>query len=82
MKPENLETAAHFAQKHRKLQAIHDILSSYVNSASVTVSMPDCLSPGVHQQKQVSIQSDTFNAHMAALVEKERRVCEITLKRN
>jgi len=71
MKPENLETAAHFAQKRRELQAIHDILSSYVNSASVTVSMPDCLSPGVHQQKQASIQSDTFNALMAALVEKE-----------
>lgn len=71
MKPENLETAARFAQKRRELQALYDILSSYVTSASVTVSMPDCLSPGVHQQKQATIQSDTFNALMAALVEKE-----------
>ncbi len=71
MKPENLETAARFAQKRRELQAIHEILSSYVTSASVTVSMPDCLSPGVHQQKKATIQSDTFNALMAALVEKE-----------
>jgi hypothetical protein len=71
MKPENLETAARFAQKRRELQAIYDILSSYVSSASVTVSMPDCLSPGVHQQKQATIKSDTFNALMAALVEKE-----------
>ena len=71
MKPENLETAARFAQKRRELQAIYDILSSYVTSASVTVSMPDCLSPGVHQQKQATIKSDTFNALMASLVEKE-----------
>ncbi len=71
MKPENLETAERFAQKRRELQAIYDILSSYVTSASVTVSMPDCLSPGVHQQKQATIKSDTFNALMATLVEKE-----------
>jgi hypothetical protein len=71
MKPENLETAARFAQKRRELQALYDILSSYVTSASVTVSIPDCFSSGVHQQKQATIQSDTFNALMAALVEKE-----------
>jgi hypothetical protein len=65
MKPENLETAARFAQKRRELQALYDILSSYVTSASVTVSM------GVHQQKQATIQSDTFNALMVGLVEKE-----------
>jgi len=67
MKPENLETAARFAQKRRELQALYDILSSYVTSASVTVSMPI----SVNKQKQASIQSDTFNALMAALVEKE-----------
>lgn len=67
MKPENLETAARFAQKRRELQAIYDILSSYVTSASVTVTVPI----SVNKQKQASIQSDTFNALMAALVEKE-----------
>jgi hypothetical protein len=67
MKPENLETAARFAQKRRELKEIYDILSSYVTSASVTVTVPI----GVNKQKNASIQSDTFNALMAALVEKE-----------
>jgi len=71
MDPKNLETAERMARKRRELQAIHDILSSYVTSASVTVSIPDCFSPGVHQQKQATIKSDTFNALMAGLVEKE-----------
>lgn len=71
MDPKNLEAAERMARKRRELQAIHDILSSYVTSASVTVSIPDCFSPGVHQQKQATIKSDTFNALMAALVEKE-----------
>jgi len=71
MDPKHLETAERMARKRRELQAIHDILSSYVTSASVTVSIPDCFSPGVHQQKQATIKSDTFNALMAALVEKE-----------
>ncbi len=71
MEPKNLETAERMARTRRELQAIHDILSSYVTSASVTVSMPDFVSPGVHQQKQATIKSDTFNALMAALVEKE-----------
>ena len=71
MEPKNLETAERMARKRRELQAIHDILSSYVTSASVTVSTPDCFPPGVYQQKQATIQSDTFNALMASLVEKE-----------
>lgn len=71
MEPKNLEAAERMSKKRRELQAIHDILSSYVTSASVTVSIPDCFSPGVHQQKEATIQSDTFNALMAALVEKE-----------
>ena len=71
MKPENLETAARFAQKRRELQAIHDILSSYVTSASVTVTVPITFAADGHKQKQATIKSDTFNALMVGLVEKE-----------
>jgi hypothetical protein len=71
MDPKHLDTAARMSTQRRELQDIYDILSSYVTSASVTVSMPDCFSPGVHQQKQATIKSDTFNALMVALVEKE-----------
>lgn len=67
MKPENLETAARFAQKRRELQALYNLLSSYPSQASVTVTVPT----SVNKQKQATIQSDTFNALMAALVEKE-----------
>lgn len=70
MEPKNLETAERMSKKRRELQTLYDILSSYVSSASVTVSIP-CFSPGVHQQKAATIQSDTFNALMVALVEKE-----------
>ena len=68
MNPKNLEAAERMARKRRELQAIHDILSSYVTSASVTVSIPNWC---VNQQKQAAIQSDTFNALMAKLVESE-----------
>lgn len=71
MDPKNLEAAERMARKRRELQAMYDILSSYVTSASVTVSMPDFLSSGMLQQRQVTIKSDTFNALMVALVEKE-----------
>lgn len=71
MKPENLETAARFAQKRRELQAIYDILSSYPSQASVTVTVPTNYAADGNKQKQASIQSDTFNALMATLVEKE-----------
>lgn len=71
MKPENLETAERFAQKRRELQAMYDILSSYVTSASVTVTVPTNYAADGHKQKEAAIQSDTFNALMAALVEKE-----------
>lgn len=67
MKPENLETAARFAQKRRELQALYNLLSSYPSQASVTVTVPI----SVNKQKAATIQSDTFNALMAALVEKE-----------
>lgn len=71
MKPENLEIAARSAQKRRELQAIHDILSSYVTSASVTVTVSTNYAADGRKQKEATIQSDTFNALMAALVEKE-----------
>jgi len=71
MKPENLETAARFAQKRRELQALYDLLSSYPNLASVTVIVPTNYAADGYKQKQASIQSDTFNALMAAIVEKE-----------
>jgi len=67
MKPENLETAARFAQKRRELKEVYDLLISHTSNASVTVTVP----VSVNKQKQASIQSDTFNALMAALVEKE-----------
>ena len=71
MKPENLETAARFAQKRRELQALYDLLSSYSSKASVTVTVPTAFVADVHKQKEAVIQSDTFNALMATLVEKE-----------
>ena len=67
MEPKNLETAERMSKKRRELQAIYDLLSSYVSSASVTVTVPI----SVNKQKQASIQSDTFNALMFCLVEKE-----------
>lgn len=67
MEPKNLETAERMSKKRRELQAIYDLLSSYVSSASVTVTVPI----SVNKQKQASIQSDTFNALMFGLVEKE-----------
>ena len=67
MKPENLETAARFAQKRRDLKEIYDLLSNRTSNASVTVTAPI----SANKQKNASIQSDTFNALMAALVEKE-----------
>lgn len=67
MKPENLETAARFAQKRRELKEIYDLLFKHTSNAIVTVTVPF----GFNKPKQASIQSDTFNALMAALVEKE-----------
>lgn len=71
MKPENLETAARFAQKRRELQALYDLLSSYPSSASVTVTVPTNYAADGRKQKEAAIQSDTFNALMAVLLEKE-----------
>lgn len=71
MKPENLETAARFAQKRRELQALYDLLSRYQSQACVTVTVPTHFVADGHKQKEATIQSDTFNALMAALVEKE-----------
>ena len=71
MKPENLETAARFAQKRRELQALYSLLSNYPSLASVTVTVSTYYAADGHKQKQATIQSDTFNALMAALVEKE-----------
>ena len=71
MDPKHLETAERMSKKRRELQAIYDILSSYPSQASVTVTVPTNYAADGCKQKQASIQSDTFNALMAALVEKE-----------
>ena len=72
MKPENLETAARFAQKRRELQAMLDLLTNYVSMASVTVTVPTTFAAaGLLRKGEATIQSDTFNALMAGLVEKE-----------
>ena len=71
MDPKHLETAERMSKKRRELQAIYDILSSYPSQASVTVTVPTNYAADGCKQKQASIQSDTFNALMAVLVEKE-----------
>ena len=71
MDPKHLETAERMSKKRRELQALYDLLSSYPNSASVTVTVPTNYAADGRKQKQASIQSDTFNALMAGLVEKE-----------
>lgn len=71
MDPKNLEAAERMARKRRELQAIYDILSSYPSLASVTVTVPTKYAADGRKQKEAVIQSDTFNALMAALVEKE-----------
>jgi hypothetical protein len=71
MDPKHLETAERMSKKRRELQAIYDILSNYPSQASVTVTVPTNYAADGNKQKQASIQSDTFNALMAALVEKE-----------
>lgn len=70
MDPKHLETAERMSKKRRELQALYDLLSSYPNSASVTVTVPTNSTDG-RKQKEAAIQSDTFNALMAALLEKE-----------
>ncbi|MBR1448081.1 MAG: hypothetical protein IJ588_09350 [Prevotella sp.] len=69
MKPENLETAARMAKKRSELKALLDLLTSYVNQAEVTVCVR--LPYATSGDKQACIQSDTFNALMAKLVETE-----------
>lgn len=72
MDPKHLETAERMSKKRRELQALYDLLSSHPNSASVTVTVPTPFTTtSGKQQKEAAIQSDTFNALMAALVEKE-----------
>ena len=69
MKVENLETVARMAKKRSKLQQIYQLLSSYANNAEVTVMVRQPFS--ANGDKTASIQSDTFNALMAKLVEDE-----------
>lgn len=71
MNPKNLETAERMAKKRRELQAMLELLTNYVSMASVTVTVPTTFAADGHQHKQATIQSDTFNALMSALVEKE-----------
>lgn len=71
MEPKNLETAERMSKKRRELQALYDLLSNYPSMASVTVTVPIAFSADGRKQKEAAIQSDTFNALMAGLVEKE-----------
>ncbi len=71
MDPKHLETAERMSKKRRELQALYDLLSSYPSQATVTVTVPTNYAADGNKQKQATIQSDTFNALMAALVEKE-----------
>lgn len=71
MDPKNLETAERMAKKRSELQAMLDLLTNYVSMASVTVTVPTTFATYGHQHKQATIQSDTFNALVSALVEKE-----------
>ena len=66
MKVENLETAERFAKKRRELQNIYNLLSSYVSSAEVKVTVTIG-----NRLKEAGISNDTFNALMAKLVEDE-----------
>lgn len=71
MDPKHLETAERMSKKRRELQALYGLLSNYPSMASVTVTVPTTFAANGHEQKEAVIQSDTFNALMAALVEKE-----------
>ena len=71
MDPKNLETAERMSKKRRELQAMLDLLTNYVSMASVTVTVPTTFAADGHKQKEAAIQSDTFNALMAKLVESE-----------
>lgn len=66
MKVENLETAERFAKKRRELKEMYDILSSYIQSTEVKVTAYIG-----NRVKEASINSDTFNALMAKLIEDE-----------
>lgn len=66
MKVENLDTAARFAEKRKKLVAIQELLSSYVTQAEVHV----VVNMG-STKKTASIHEETFNALMYKLVESE-----------
>lgn len=70
MDPKHLETAERMSKKRRELQALYNLLSNYHNSAIVTVTVPTNYAADGRKQKEAAIQSDTFNAIMAALVEK------------
>ena len=71
MDPKHLETAERMARKRRELQALYNLLSNYPGMASVTVTVPTTFAADGRKQKEAAIKSDTFNALMAALVEKE-----------
>jgi len=71
MEPKNLEAAERMARKRRELQALYNLLSSYPSQAIVTVTVPTNYAADGRKQKEADIQSDTFNALMAGLVEKE-----------
>lgn len=69
MKVENLEAAARMAKKRSELKGLYDLLCNYTSQAEVTVSVR--LPYATNGDKTASIQSDTFNALMAKLVESE-----------
>ncbi len=66
MKVENLDTAARFAEKRKKLVAIQELLSSYVTQAEVHV----VVNMGT-TKKTASIHEETFNALKYNMVENE-----------
>ena len=69
MDPEKLETAERMAKKRRKLQEVHDLLSSYPTSAEIKVTVKDIL--GTLEVKEAVISEDTFNALVCKLAEDE-----------
>lgn len=68
MDPKNFDTAERMAKKRRELQEMLDLLTNNVSKASVTVTVPLIFAAN---KGAATIQSDTFNALMAKLVESE-----------
>lgn len=69
MDPKNLDTAERMARKRRELKEMLDLLMNDVSNAEVTVTVRQPFSPA--GDKLAGIQSDTFNALMAQLIERE-----------